>query len=97
MGRERNVRGAAARARLRASTTSLGSRPRWRHAWPMRTWRANSLRTQEQLVTGNLLPAMGGLRYNGSTTSRARRPGAVGPVRRLLGGTTSPANFVTSG
>src|SRR5262245_46362422 len=38
--------------------------------------RANRRRIQERLIMGKLLPASGGLRYKGRTTSRARRPGA---------------------
>src|SRR5262245_24790112 len=48
--------------------------------------RANSLRIQERTVMGNLLSGGGRLRDNGRTTSRARRPGAVGPVRGWPGG-----------
>ena len=55
--------------------------------------RANRLRIQERVVMGSLLPVWVGPRYNGRTTIRAQtgRTGAVGPVRGLLGGTTSPA------
>src|SRR5262249_23565541 len=45
----------------------------------------------------NFLPERGSLRYHGRTTApgaQTERPGAVGPVRGLLGGTTSPAAFL---
>src|SRR5262249_5777524 len=38
--------------------------------------RANSLRIQERVIIGNLLPKRRGLLYNGRTVSRARRPSA---------------------
>src|SRR5262249_15525022 len=59
--------------------------------------RANTERIQERAVMGNLLPERVGLRYHGWDSvpgAQTERPDAVGPVRGLLGGTTSPAAFL---
>src|SRR5262245_7211099 len=66
-----------------------------RHArGSLRMVRANRWRIQERAVMGNLLPAGCGLRYTGRNNdpgAQTGRPGAVGPVGGLLGGTTPPA------
>src|SRR5262249_11937385 len=66
----------------RSSSASRVSRGR---AGALRTGRAegraNSLRTQERLRSGTLLPGRGGLRYQARAARRARRPSA-----RALGG-----------